>query len=44
MTYATITTTKEVLETIQTSQNNQNQQLPIFKDLFKKLGQFNSAK
>lgn len=44
MTYATITTTKEVLETIQTSQYNQNQQLPIFKGLFKKLGKFNSAK
>ncbi|HEY9829050.1 MAG TPA: hypothetical protein V6D26_00630 [Stenomitos sp.] len=44
MTYATITTTKEVLETIQTSQYYQNQPLPMFKNLFQKLGRFNSVK
>ncbi len=38
MTYATITTTKEVLETLELSRFDQNQQPQFFHDLFKKLG------
>jgi hypothetical protein len=41
MTYATITATKEVLETVELSRSDRNQQPQIFHDLFKKLGNYN---
>ncbi len=41
MTYATITATKEVLETVELSRSDRNQQPQIFHDLFKIFGIYN---
>jgi hypothetical protein len=44
MTYATITTTKEVLEMVETSRQDQSQQPHIFHSLFQRLGKFDSTR
>lgn len=43
MTYATITTTREVLESMNTSQENQNQQPSICQSLLKRFSKVDSA-
>jgi len=44
MTYATITTTQEVLETVEESRQNRDYQLPTFYSFLNKLGKFDKPK